>query len=128
MDHIFSPSLTLSDALHEIASESFFWVSNPEGHFKLYHSKCRFIETENRHLIFHCEQEIIRETGKISDIMEKLPDSQFFRCSNSYIVNLHYISHILPEGNRYNIHLLTGEIIPLSRSRYRDCLVRLNIT
>lgn len=108
-----------------LVSESFLWISNRDGYFKLYHSKLRYIETENRYLIFHYNDQVIRYAGKISDFRETLPESTFFRCNNSYIVNLYYISHIAPEGSRYNIRLLTGEVLPLSRSRYRELLFKI---
>lgn len=108
-------------------SEPFLWLTTRKGHFKLYYSKCRFIETDGRSLIFHCEGSILRKNGKISSILEKLPDHLFFRCNNSYIVNLNYISKIIPDGDRYSILLRTGEKLPLSRSRYQKCLSALKI-
>lgn len=108
-----------------LISQSFLWISNRDGYFKLYYSKLRYIETENRYLIFHYNDQIIRYSGKISDFKETLPKNIFFRCNNSYIVNLYYISHIAPEGSRYNIQLITGEILPLSRSRYRELLFQI---
>lgn len=103
-------------------TDSFFWVSNREGYFKLYLSRLRYIETENRHLVFHYDNQIIRHTSRISNYEETLPKNLFFRCNNSYIVNLHYIIDVVPDGNRYCIHLITGEAIPLSRSRHRKLL------
>lgn len=111
----------------EKTMDSFFWISNRNGHFKLYYTKCRFIETGNRCLIFHYGDQAIRQSGKISEIIEQLPQHIFFRCNNSYIVNLLYINSITPEGDRYSIRLVTGESLPLSRSRYHECLTRLNI-
>lgn len=113
--------------VHISVSEPFLWLTTRNGHFKLYYSKCRFIETENRSLIFHCEGSILRKNGKISEILEKLPAHLFFRCNNSYIVNLQYISTILPDGDRYSILLHSGEKLPLSRSRYQECLAALDI-
>lgn len=106
-------------------SHSFLWISNRDGYFKLYHSRLRYIETENRYLIFHYSDQVIRYAGKISDFKETLPENIFFRCNNSYIVNLYYISLIAPEGNRYKIRLITQEILPLSRSRYRELLSKI---
>lgn len=108
-------------------SEPFLWLNTKKGHFKLYYSKCRFIETDNRSLIFHCENNVLRKTGKISALLEQLPDNLFFRCNNSYIVNLNHINSIIPEGDRYSILLRSGEKIPLSRSHHQDCLTALNI-
>lgn len=107
--------------------EPFLWLTTRKGHFKLYFSKCRFIETDRRSLIFHCEGSILRKNGKISSILEKLPGHLFFRCNNSYIVNLSYIQQIIPDGDRYSILLRTGEKLPLSRSRYQECLRALKI-
>lgn len=105
--------------------EPFLWLSSKKGLFKIYYTKLRFIETEDRHLLFHYDGLKLCYTGKISGCIDTLPENLFFRCNNSYIVNLKYIKSIVPDGNRYNIHLITGEIIPLSRSRYRDCLLLL---
>ncbi len=101
-------------------SEPFLDLFCKGGYYRLYYLKCRYIETDKRYLIFHCENREFRTFGKISDLSQKLPPNIFFRCNNSYIVNLQYISEIVPEGDRYNIHLLSGEVIPLSRSRYRE--------
>ncbi len=105
-----------------LLSEPFLWISNKSGLFKIYYSRLRFIETESRRLLFHYDGTTICHSGNFSDFTDKLPASEFFRCNNSYIVNLRYITSIIPDGGRYNIHLLTGETIPLSRSHYRDCL------
>lgn len=108
-------------------SEPFLWLNTRKGHFKLYYCKCRFIETDRRNLIFHCEGSILRKNGKISEILEMLPNRLFFRCNNSYVVNLNYISQIVPDGDRYSILLRTGENLPLSRSRYQECLMALDV-
>lgn len=104
----------------------FLWLSTKKGHFKLYYSKCRFVETDNRNLVFHYKDQLISKSGKISSMLKKLPGRIFFRCNNSYIVNLDYVSSIVPEGDRYNIRLTTGEVIPLSRSRYHEIRDRLD--
>ena len=59
-------------------------------------------------------------------MLKRLPGRFFFRCNNSYIVNLNYVASIVPEGDRYNIRLTTGEVIPLSRSRYHEIRDRLD--
>ncbi len=117
----YDPNLKLS------VSEPCLWLSTRSGYFRLRYLECRFIETDNRKLLFHCEDSVHHKNGKISDILDLLPQDIFFRCNNSYIVNLHYIDDILPEGGRYNILLRSGEIIPLSRSCYQECLSRLQI-
>jgi len=90
-----------------LLSEPFLWISNKRGLFKIYYSRLRFIETESRHLLFHYDGTTICHSGNFSYFTHKLPASEFFRCNNSYIVNLRYIASIIPDGGRYNIHLLT---------------------
>lgn len=108
-------------------SDPFLWLTTRKGHFKLYFSKCHFIETDRRSLIFHCDGGILRKNGRISEILKMLPHHLFFRCNNSYIVNLRCINEIRPDGDRYSIRLRSGEIVPLSRSRYQECLAALGI-
>lgn len=97
-----------------------FWIAGQNGYHKLYYSRLRYIETEKRYLIFHYENHLLRRADKICDYEKKLPKKSFFRCNNSFIVNLAYISHITKEGNRYAIYLITGEKLPLSRDKYKD--------
>lgn len=108
-----------------LCTDSFSWLSSRNEYFKIYHSRLRFVETKNRSLIFHYNGQMIRYPGRISEFKDHLPESIFFRCNNSYIVNLSYISRIVPEGSRYNLCLITGELLPLSRSRHRELLLRL---
>lgn len=108
-----------------LLSESFLWISNQNGMFKIYYSRLRFIETDYRHLLLHYDNMVFRHPARISEFEAGLSKDMFFRCNNSYIVNLRYVESIIPDGNRYRIRLFTGEILPLSRNKYRDITKRL---
>lgn len=95
------------------------WLSNQQGEFKLYLHKLRYIETSNRQLEFHYGNELFFHNGKLADFDHQLTEQNFFRCNNSYIVNVNYIEKIVKDINRYTIHLVTGEEIPLSRNKKR---------
>ena len=104
---------------------SCLWITNKKETHKIYLSRLRYIETENRRLILHYDNDIIYYTDKISDFIKRLPEQSFFRCNTSYIVNLYYVHHIVPDINRYCIHLHTGEVLPLSRNKKKALLLHL---
>ncbi len=98
------------------------WLSCPKGDFKLYFHKIRFIETNHRQLIFHYGNESLLYNGTLHDFEEKLAEHHFFRCNHSFIVNIRYIEKIVKDINRYSLHLVTGEVIPLSRDKKKVLL------
>lgn len=100
-----------------LINRPFILLSNNTGIQKLYCNKLRYIETGNRQLIFHYDGEEISNYGKLSDLENQLPKENFFRCNNSYIVNIKYVETVSQESFRYKIHLITGEEIPLSRDK-----------
>ena len=62
-------------------------------------------------------QNIILELyKKLSDVEEDLPPEDFVRAHQSYLVNNMYIENL----KRYEISLISGEKIPVSKSRYKE--------
>lgn len=100
-----------------LINRPFILLSSNIGIQKLYCHKLRYIETGNRQLIFHYDGKEIYNYGKLSDLQNQLPKESFFRCNNSYIVNVKYVEAISQDSFRYKIHLITGEEIPLSRDK-----------
>lgn len=101
-------------------AKPYLWLSNQHGEYKLYLHKLRFIETSSRQLELHYENELFFYNGKLSDFDSQLAGQNFFRCNNSYIVNVNYIEKIEKDINRYTIYLVTGEKIPLSRNKKKE--------
>ena len=93
-----------------------------KGIRKLYYRKLRYIETGNRQLIFHYDNDVISYFGCLSDLEDKLAHQNFFRCNNSYLVNILYIEEIIPDMHRYKIRLITGEELPLSRNKKNELI------
>lgn len=108
-----------------LLSKPYLWISNQQGDYKLYLHKLQYIETSSRRLVFHYGNELIYHNGRLADFEQQLP-VDFFRCNNSYIVNINYIEQIHQDLNRYSISLITGEEIPLSRNRKRALKILLN--
>lgn len=93
------------------------WISSQHGDQKLYLYKLRYIETSNRQISLHYGNEILYINGTMCDFDERLCKEGFFRCNNSYLVNVDYIETIEKEFHRYCMKLVTGEILPLSRDK-----------
>ena len=105
-----------NEELNEKVSIPCIWISTKNTKYRLYTHKLRYIETKNRYLVIHYGNEHIFYNGKLKDFQNHLPNN-FFRCNNSYIVNANYIEKIQTDVNRYILHLISGENVPLSRKR-----------
>ena len=97
------------------------WISTQQTKYRLYLYKLRYIETSNRQLLIHYGNEKIQYHGNLVDFQLQL-STNFFRCNNSYIVNVNYIERVQKDISRYTIHLITGEQIPLSRNKRRELM------
>lgn len=100
-----------------IYKRPYLWVSNLNGGLKLYLHKLRYIETNNQHLVFHYGNERYVVFGQICHYEDLLSNGKFFRCNNSYIVNIDYVENIEKDLSRHRINLITEESIPLSRDK-----------
>ena len=76
-----------------IQDDSITIQSTKYSMLKLKYSDISFIEGRAKHIIFYDSQfNVISETrGKVSDLADSLPEI-FFRCHQSYIVNLNYVT------------------------------------
>lgn len=115
-------------ALEHIPPMPYLWISDRKNTYKLYLHKLRYVETINRQLLFHYSDRQITHHGKLADFEQSLPPETFFRCNNSFLVNINYIESINTDISRYSIHLITGEKIPLSRDKKRKLLKIINLS
>lgn len=86
-------------------------VENANGQFRIPISSLRYVETFNRNLLLHTESKNVVSYKKLKDVKEQLKDSGFAQSHKGYLINLSYVDTI--SGN--DVHLVTKEIIPLSR-------------
>lgn len=76
-----------------------------------------YIETKNKILLLHTIEGEIETNQKIGELEKRLSDKLFYRCHNSYIVNLDYV-----EGLQRESILVKDEkhqINPIPISKYR---------
>ena len=78
-------------------------------------AQIQYIESDRRKLLIHTEDQIYSQYGKLSSLLDQLPDS-FAQCHQSYIVNLHQVSRLTLDS----VILLSGGRLPVSRRRHRS--------
>lgn len=96
-------------------------IANDTGKYKVPLKSIRYIETYNRNLMFHTEQENIICYKSMKEVERELCGKDFARCHASYIVNLFYVKGV----KKLDIELITGEIIPISQPKRKEFMERL---
>jgi len=57
--------------------------------------------------------------GKLDDYIAKLPQTMFFRCHQSYVINLRHSTALTVDG-----FVLCNKVIPVSRSYQKEAIKR----
>lgn len=96
-------------------------ISNDTGKYKIFLKSLRYIETFNRNLLFHTEQENIICYKTMKEMERELKVCAFARCHTSYLVNLAYIKNL----KKLEITLITGETLPISQPKRKEFTERL---
>ena len=99
----------------------FIVVANDAGKFKVFLKSLRFIETFNRNLLLHTDQENIICYKKMKELETELVQHGFVRCHSGYLVNLFYVKRI----EKLDIILTTGERVPISQPKRKEFMERL---
>lgn len=88
-----------------------------------------YCEASERKVFIYSKDDKFEIASTISDFSKKLPESNFFRCHRSYIVNLDKITEITPWFNNTYIVKLQGisADIPVSRSSINEFRQRMGI-
>lgn len=80
--------------------------------------KISYIEIINHTLYYHIGEEILKATGKLSELEQKLKKHGFVRCNNGYLVNLRFVRSI--EGYTVDVG---GNLLQISRPK-RQALMK----
>lgn len=98
-----------------IRSESPFVVRTRSGLSIVSPHEIYFVESDRRLLIIHMGEATLRTYGKISDLMQLLPQ-RFVQCHKSFVVNLGYVVGLKSE----QITLANGDHVPVSQKRRKS--------
>lgn len=96
-------------------------ISNSSGKYKVFLKSLRYVETFDRNLLLHTEQENIVCYKNMKEMERELNDKGFARCHTSYIVNLSYVKGI----HKLELELISGEKLPISQPRRKEFTERL---
>lgn len=106
---------------HRQDDSPFIVVANDAGKFKVFLKSLQFIETFNRNLLLHTDQENIICYKKMKELETELVQHGFVRCHSGYLVNLFYVKRI----EKLDIILTTGERVPISQPKRKEFMERL---
>lgn len=106
---------------HRQDDSPFIVAANDAGKFKVFLKSLRFIETFNRNLLLHTDQENIICYKKMKELETELVQHGFVRCHSGYLVNLFYVKRI----EKLDIILTTGERVPISQPKRKEFMERL---
>lgn len=96
-------------------------VVNDSGKYKIALKSLRYVETFNRKLLLHTEQENIISYKSMKEMEQELSQAGFVRCHTSYLVNLFYVKGV----QKLEITLITGEQIPISQPKRKAFMEQL---
>lgn len=96
-------------------------ICNDTGKYKIFIKNLSYVETFNRNLLFHTQQENIICYKSMKEAEQELSKYGFVRCHTSYIVNLFYVKGV----KKLSIELITGEKIPISQPKRKVFMERL---
>lgn len=96
-------------------------VVNDSGKYKIALKSLRYVETFNRRLLLHTEQENIISYKSMKEMEQELSQAGFVRCHTSYLVNLFYVKGV----QKLEITLITGEQIPISQPKRKAFMEQL---
>lgn len=83
-----------------------------DGKVPLVISDIFYIEVVSHYLNFHTKKGLFESRGVMKEIEKQLESMNFFRCNQSYLVNLAYVKAI-----RGNEVIVGGDSLPISRNR-----------
>lgn len=107
----------ISTVVNEIKRNNKYIILNYNNEInKIFISNIRYLEIENRKVVFHCNSANYYSMRPLSYWNEVLTKYNFYKPHSSYLVNLKYISKI----NKELLELSTGEIIYFSKRKYKE--------
>lgn len=117
----FEKKLTLAIKQLDKKIDQEIWISNKAGKFKIKISNIKYVEVISHSIIFHLLNGDVKTTGTLDKIISLLPAKSFSLCNRCYLVNLRYVTKVLPTQVEVG-----GEILIVSRSKHATFLHDLN--
>ena len=101
---------------------SHFTVKNKGSLLRIPFEEIYYFESRQRLAVLHTSRRTVEFYAKLSQVQEKLPQDEFLRCHQSFLVNMRAISR-LDKSNRCFV-LKTGAVIEISKANYTQAAAR----
>ena len=79
-----------------------------------------YIEVQSHDLLYHTAHGVLKTSGALKKLEEKLQPEGFFRCNYCYLVNLRHVQYL-----HGNVVAVGSDELQVSRNRRKDFLVRM---
>jgi len=120
MDFILKPvpyfafSQQLKKAIMQLSKrvESYIALPIENGFIRLSSSKIYYIESYGHRITFHTKKGVYSTNDTLKNMEQKLVNHNFFRCNNSYLVNLAHVDSV-----RKNDIIVAGNPLTISRPK-----------
>lgn len=98
--------------------EPYICFHNDNGNYKILLKNISYVETYNRNLLIHTNDQNIICYWKMKELENKISSYGFSRNHSSYITNLFYVESI----EKNEVKLSTGERLPISKAKKKTFL------
>ncbi len=96
-------------------------IALQDGMLRMPSNRVKYIEVNNHSLIYHTTEGNFQSRGKLSDLENRMSDTQFVRCNRCYLVNLAFVRTM-----RGSLLEVDTEELQISRSKKAIVLEALN--
>lgn len=101
---------------HIHQDEPYIIFQNNDGKYKVPIKSLKYIETSGRSVLLHTGQKNIKISKSMKEMQKEIGVFGFCKCHNSFLVNLHFVDYV----NATEVGLITGEILPVSKSKRKN--------
>ena len=101
--------------------EPYICLHNDNGNYKVLLKNISYVETYNRNLLVHTDQQNIVCYWKMKEMENEVLPYGFARNHSSYLVNLFYVGNI----EKNEVKLTTGDRLPLSKTKKKEFMEKL---
>ena len=101
--------------------DNYIMISTANGMERISLSEVLYVEAEAHRITFHLMQREVTYSGTLTACERLLPQQNFVRCYQSFIVNIQYVEAC----SGAELRLKDGTVIPVSRSKKKQVMQKL---
>lgn len=102
----------------------YFTIKNKDSVMRIPHDSITYFESSQRKVTLCTRKKVFEFYAKLSDVLTLLPQDQFVKCHQSFVINLAKVKE-LDKVNRC-VKMISGEVIEISKSNYQQVVAQYN--